>query len=138
TFLFRGFQHELGRGPGFRVDHLLMMSFDPGLVHYNEAQTQQFFHQLVERARAVPGVKSAAMTFGIPMGTDMVDSLSIVPEGFQFTKGKEETTVLADDVDGGYFDTQGIRILKGRAFLPTDTAGSPRVAVVNEEVAKNY
>lgn len=138
TFLFRGFQHELGRGPGFRTDHLLMMSFDPGLVHYSETQTQQFFHQVVERARSVPGVKSAALTFGIPMGTDMVDYLSIVPEGFQFTKGKEEATVLADDVDGGYFDTQGIRILKGRGFLPTDTASSPRVAVINEEVAKNY
>ncbi|MCU1273337.1 MAG: hypothetical protein JWO48_768 [Bryobacterales bacterium] len=138
TFLFRGFQHELGRGPGFRTDHLLMMSFDPGLLHYSETQTQQFFHQVVKRARSVPGVKSAALTFSIPMGTEMVDSLSIVPEGFQFSKGKEETSLLADDVDEGYFDTQGIRILKGRGFLPTDTADSPRVAVVNEEVAKNY
>jgi macrolide transport system ATP-binding/permease protein len=138
TFLFRGFQDELGRGPGFRTDHLLMMSFDPGMVHYSQTRTQQFFHQVVERVRSVPGVKSAALTFSIPMGTETLDALSIVPEGFQFPKGKEEATVMADEVDESYFDTQGIRILNGRGFLPTDTAISPQVAVVNEEVAKNY
>jgi predicted permease len=138
TFMFRGFQHEIGRGPGFRTTHLLMMSFDPRLVHYSDAQSQQFFHQLVERTRSVPGVKSAALTFAIPMGNDGFDGATIVPEGYQFPKGKEDVSVMANDVGEGYFDTQGIPILRGRGFLPSDTDTSPRVAVVNEEVAKHY
>jgi putative ABC transport system permease protein len=136
--MFRAFQHELGRGAGFRTTHLLMMSFDPRLVHYSETQSQQFFRLLVERARAVPGVKSAALTFCIPLGNDGFDGATIVPEGYQFPKGKEDVSVFANDVGEGYFETQGIPIMRGRAFLPADTDTSPRVAVVNEEVAKHY
>jgi len=58
TFMYRGFQRQLGDGPGYRLDRLLMMSLDPSLVHYSEADTRHFFEQLVERARSVPGVKS--------------------------------------------------------------------------------
>ena len=43
-----------------------------------------------------------------------------------------------DTIDEGYFQTMGIAILRGRAFLPSDTADSPRVAVVNEHFAKHY
>ncbi len=137
TFMFRGFQHMLGRGPGFRTTHLLMMSFDPGLVRYDEKQAQQFLHQLVERARTVPGVKSAALTYAIPLGNDGVDGVTVVPEGYQFPKGKEDVSVLANDVGESYFDTQGIP-MRGRGFLATDTHDSPRVAVVNEEMARHY
>ena len=62
TFIYRGFQHQLASGPGFRTDHLLMMSFEPSQLGYSEAQAQQFFEQVAERARLVPGVKSAALT----------------------------------------------------------------------------
>jgi len=43
-----------------------------------------------------------------------------------------------DTVDEGYFDTMEIPILRGRGFLPSDTAEAPRVAVVNEQFAKHY
>jgi predicted permease len=46
--------------------------------------------------------------------------------------------LFANDVSEGYFNTQGIPILRGRGFVPADTDTSPRVAVVNEEVAKHY
>ncbi|HXI41845.1 MAG TPA: ABC transporter permease [Bryobacteraceae bacterium] len=138
TFMYRGFHQDLGKGPGFRTTHLLMLSFDPRLVHYSDAQSQQFFHLLVERARSVPGVKSAALTYGVPMGNDGFDGATIVPEGYQFPKEKEDVSLFANDVGEGYFNTQGIQILQGRGFLPSDTDKSPRVAVVNEEVAKHY
>ena len=68
TFMYRSFQHQVGTGPGYRLDHLLMMSFDPGLVRYTQPQSMQFFDQVAERARSVPGVKSAALASGIPDG----------------------------------------------------------------------
>ena len=137
TFLFRGFRHEMAQDPGFRTDHLLMMSFDPGLVHYNESQSQQFFRELVERARSVAGVKSAALTFSVPFNTSQ-DGVTIAPEGYQFPQGKEDVDMFANTVGDGYFDTAGVHIVRGRAFRVTDTAGAPNVAVVNEEVAKHY
>lgn len=43
VFIYRGFHYELNTSKGFRTDHLLMMSFDPSLMHYSDAQTEQFY-----------------------------------------------------------------------------------------------
>src|SRR5207245_998847 len=43
TAMYRSFRQQLSGGPGFRTDHLVMMSFDPGLVKYTEPQAQKFF-----------------------------------------------------------------------------------------------
>ena len=47
-----------------------MMGFDPSLVRYSEEQSQQFFEQVAERARAVAGVQTVTMTTSIPMSND--------------------------------------------------------------------
>lgn len=135
--LYHGFLTSLAGGPGYRLDHLLMMSFEPGLVHYNEAQSQQFFKKVADRARSTAGVKSVALASTIPMGTGQ-DSVTIIPEGYQFPKGKESVDVMSDTIDENYFDIMRIPIVRGRPFRVTDTANSPRVAIVNQELAKNY
>src|SRR5205823_12060868 len=56
-FMYRGFRRQLLIGPGYRTDHLLMMSFDPGLVRYTEGQSRQFFKEVADRAREVAGVE---------------------------------------------------------------------------------
>jgi len=137
TFIYRGVRHELNLGAGFRTDHLLTMSFDPTLLHSTESQSQQFFRQVADRARSTPGVKSAALTFSVPYGTEQ-DGATVLPEGYQFPAGKENVDVFANTVDENYFATIGISIVQGRGFLVTDTATSPRVAVVNDEFAKHY
>jgi predicted permease len=138
TVMYRGFQRQLGTGPGYRLDHLLMMSFDPSLVRYTEAQSQLFFERVAERARGIPGVKSAALTSSVPMATDGQSGATILPEGFQFPDGKESVTVLGSMVDEYYFDTLGLSMIKGRGFSATDSADAPKVAIVNEILAKHY
>ncbi|HEY6342763.1 MAG TPA: ABC transporter permease [Bryobacteraceae bacterium] len=137
TFMYRGFHAELSAGQGFRTNHLLMMTFDPGLVHYDSSQTDRFYKQVVERTRAVAGVKSVALTSTVPMSVEN-DTATIVPEGYQFPKGKNNVIVFAARVDENYFDTLGIALVRGRAFRETDTAGAPRVAIVNEQFAQHY
>ena len=66
----RSFQHSLLEGTGFAKDHLLMIKFDPRLVQYNPAQTQQFYKLLAERVRETPGVQSEALTQNVPLGED--------------------------------------------------------------------
>jgi macrolide transport system ATP-binding/permease protein len=136
--MVRGFQHELLEGTGFAKDHLLMTSFDPRLVQYNAAQTQQFYKLLAERMREAPGVASEALTQNIPLGTDDFDGIAFVPEGFQMPRDRENFNSTMDTVDEGYFETMGIPILRGRGFLASDTAEAPRVAVVNDQFAKHY
>jgi putative ABC transport system permease protein len=137
-FMYRGFSQELGAGPGYRTDHLMMMRFNPALVRYTDAQTHQFYQQVGERARVVPGVKTASMTSAIPMSNDSLDFFTVAPEGFQFPAGKENGTMPGSKVDEFYFETIGIPLMAGRNFTRNDDEGSPRVAIVNQYFAHHY
>ena len=136
--MVRGFHHSLLEGTGFAKEHLLMTSFDPRLMQYNAAQTQQFYKLLAERVRQAPGVQSEALTQNVPLGIDDFDGVAFVPDGFQMPRDRENFNSTMDTVDEGYFETMGIPILRGRGFLASDTADAPRVAVVNEQFAKHY
>jgi putative ABC transport system permease protein len=136
-FMYRGFGQQVAGGPGYRTDHLLMMSFDPGLVRYSETQSRQFFDQVAERTRAVPGVTSVALVSAVPMGND-IGSTTVIPEGYPFPAGKDSATVASGGVDEHYFDTMAIPILQGRAFRREDDSNAPRVAIVNQQFAKHF
>ena len=137
-FMYRGFGQQLAGGPGYRTDHLLMMSFDPGLIRYSDAQSRQFFQQVAERARAVPGVTSVTIASSVPMSNDGFRPQTIVPEGFQFPAGRENVTVLSSAIDEHYFDTMNIPLVDGRKFSADDDAERPRVAIVNQRFAQHY
>jgi putative ABC transport system permease protein len=137
TFIYRGFAYQLSSGPGFRTDHLLMMSFAPSQMGYSDVQAVRFFEQVAARARLVPGVKSAALTRYMPMDGGP-PPVTFVPEGFQFPAGQESATHSSSIVDEQYFDTIGVPIVRGRGFRATDSADAPKVAVVNEQLAQRY
>lgn len=137
TFVYRGFQQRLDSGPGFRTDHVLLMRFDPGLLGYNESDAHRFFEQVAERARSVPGVRSATLTSYVPMD-GMPPRLTMVPEGFELRVGTESITIGSATIGERYFETLGLSILRGRGFHATDTSEAPRVAIVNEQVAQHY
>lgn len=136
--MLRGFQHSLLEGTGFAKDHLLMVRFDPRLVQYDAAQTQQFYKLLAERLRGTMGVESTGYTLDPPLGLEDLDRVSFVPDGFEMPRYRESFMATMDPVDEGYFRTMGIPILRGRGFLASDTAEAPRVAVVNEHFANHY
>ena len=134
----RGFQHDLLEATGFAKDHLLMTSFDPRLVQYDAAQTEQFYKLLAERVRQTLGVQGATLTQNVPLGQDNFDGVAFVPDDFQIPQDRENFNSMMDTVDEGYFETMGIPILRGRAFLASDTSDTPRVAVVNDRFARHY
>ncbi len=136
--MVRGFNRSLAEGTPFLKDRLLLVRFDPRLVQYNEAQTQQFYKRLTERVRMTAGVQSAALTQNPPLALERFDAVTFAPEGFEMPRDRENFTSTMDTVDEGYFDTMGVPIVRGRGFLASDTADAPRVAVVNEQFAKHY
>jgi predicted permease len=135
-FVHRGFEQRFAGGPGYRLDHRLTMAFDTRFVRYTEAQARRFFENVADRARLTPGVKSATLSSVLPM--EGAAPLTIVPEGFRFPAGIDTASVLSADVDERYFETLGLTILDGRGFRAADAAGTPIVAVVNEQVAGHY
>jgi predicted permease len=138
TLFVRTLRAVVSSNPGFRTDHLMMMSFDPSLVHYSPEKTRDFYRTLTERARQLPGAENATVTLAAPFDGAAVATSNIAPEGYQFPKGQESESILCNFVDEHYFDTIGTPVLRGRGIRATDTATSPRVAVINEFMAEHY
>ncbi len=115
------------RNPGFQVDHLLAIDFDPATVHYKDARAQQFFKDLVGRLRGVKDVRSAALMYQ--------DVAVIRPES---PAAHDDVRVSGVWADEGFFETLGIPLLQGRTFQSADIAAKPSVAIVNEVLAKRY
>jgi putative ABC transport system permease protein len=137
-FMYRGFARQLASGPGYRTDHLLVMRVDTSLLRYTDAQSAQFFKDVGDRAREVPGVVRVTLSTGVPMSNDSVSATTVVPEGYSFPPGTENATVFSSRIDEHYFDTLGLTLLRGRNFTSGDDAAAPRVVIVNEQFAKHY
>jgi macrolide transport system ATP-binding/permease protein len=135
--LFKSFRETLGGGPGFRTDHLIMMGFDPSLVRYTPEQCKEFYKQLIEKVRSAPGVTSATLASATPMAPDQ-NGETVVPEGYQLPAGKEAVSAWSSTVDEHYLETMGIPLTRGRNFQTSDTASSPRVAIINNAFANRY
>src|SRR5215813_7510347 len=135
--LYRGLEAELYGQHGFRIDHRITMRFAPAEVGYTPQQAEQFYRTLIDRARSLSGVKSAALSARLPM-TSGGASEDVIPEQYQFPVDQESARVFCDYVSDSYFETFGVPIIAGRGFLPTDRAEAPPVAVVNEQFARHF
>ena len=127
-------QHvDLGFDPG----RVLNFSMDPRGAGYNDERGSQFFHEILGRTRAVPGVQSASIAASVPMGlSEYGDSLKI--DGYQPPKDQPAPVAGYNAVSPGYFETMRIPLLRGRAFLDADNLSSSRVAIINEAMANRY
>lgn len=99
------------------------------------AQQQLFFNRVLARLRSTPHVESAAVSTGFPYVGQYDDIKAQSPE---MAAGNRESGVSADfnAVSPGYLEMMGIRLLCGRFVLETDTASKPKVAVIDENLAR--
>ena len=121
---------------GFDPTHVLNVSLDPGEIGYSQMQAADFYRQLLARTRALPGVESASLAVTVPLG-DNVSGSDITIPGHTVQRGEElhaDYNVVSPD----YFKTMSIALLQGRDFLDSDTESSPRVALINEAMAKRF
>jgi predicted permease len=137
TQAYRGAQIIISSPVGFRTTHILTASFNPSLARDSKEQTKQFFRRLLDQARTLSGVKSAALTQAMPM-VPASPGIRVIPEGVQLPKGTEGVLVFSNTVSEGYFGTLGIPLVEGREFLETDREDSARVAIINEQFARKY
>src|SRR5262249_5194107 len=122
--------------PGFRAENLVAMTVTPGLLGYDRARGQAFYHQLVERVTALPGVETASLTHTLPLGDSWSSTGPAVAEGQSIPPPGEGMSVMYNTVGPGYFGTLQIPLLRGRDFAETDQKSSPRVAIINETTAR--
>jgi predicted permease len=102
---------------------------------YNQPQRQsEFFHTLLARIQAVPGVQEAAAVDRVPLGGG--ESLSLIEvEGYPFD---EKTSFENRSVTPRYFAAMGIPLLEGRAFDDADAAGRTPVIIVSRSFERRY
>jgi len=134
-FFIRSLENSSHVDMGFRVDHTLMMSVDLGLQRYTEDRGQQFYKQLAERVRSLPGVRDATFAAYIPMGYDN-SLVNIFPEGQAIDDKTKTETAWDDEVQPSYFRTLGTPVIEGREFTEADSATSQKVAIIDEAFAK--
>jgi putative ABC transport system permease protein len=123
--------------PGFRTEHLLTMNFNLPLATYADIQKRsQFFEQVLERIRNLPGVESAGSTSDLPFGTGSVfHNLGI--EGRPMAVGSEPE-IYSRSISPDYFHAIGIAVIRGRAFTQQDQRTSLPVAIVNERFVRRF
>jgi putative ABC transport system permease protein len=120
---------------GFDTANLL--TFDVMLTGERaEYQSKQldFFNQMLQRVRSLPGVRSAAGAVTLPIGGDDFGAAVFV-EGRPLPPPGEERRIGLQIVGDKWFDTLGMRLIDGRDFVNTDTRTSTRVVVVNKTLA---
>jgi putative ABC transport system permease protein len=125
---------------GFAADEIVQVSINPQGAAYTPERLPDLYRRILARFDAAPGIRSAAMsTSGYRTGSSRTCCIAI--EGHVPTKG-EEREVQTMNVTSEYFRTMGIQLTSGRALSSDDVAAatpeSPRVAVVNEALARQY
>ncbi len=123
---------------GVRTDHVLTFYLPVPQGRFKEVErVSPYYRQLLEKIESVPGIETATVTTGMPLrgtgsnrafriaGAPPIDQGARQGAGFQM-------------VTPGYFETFGIRVVKGRHFTEQDTSSSARVAMVNETFANQY
>ena len=122
---------------GFNPDHLLNVIVDPHEVGYDEAHTNEFYRELEDRVRALPGVQKASLAYNFPMGA-FSDGRQIEVEGHPVPAGQQPPIALFNRVDPAYFETMQVPLLRGRAFADSDDKTAVPVAIVNQTMASKF
>jgi len=121
---------------GYSKDALITARIDATPAGYEAVRQTLAFDQLLERIRALPGVRAATYSNnGLFSGADNGDE--IVVEGYTPT-GRGDGGSRYDAVAPRYFSTLGIPVLLGREISDTDHAGARSVIVINETFAKRF
>ena len=128
--------------PGFDTRHAVAAAINVQPFGYDEARGRAYYRQLIDRVRALPGVRAAAYADHLPLGS-ITRMEPIAPEGaasddVSAAPGPRRPAFDMAIVSPGYFEAIGTPLLEGRGFTEADTAQAAPVVVVNEQMAQRF
>ena len=133
----RSLREAYKANPGFDPDHVLLASFDPFLSGYDESHGREFYRQLVDRVRTLPGIQSATLARRLPLTLGGIAFANVTIEGYVPSLG-EDMRLNYETVGPHYFQTMRIPMVTGRDIDERDNERAPLVVVVNETMAHRY
>jgi predicted permease len=119
---------------GFEREQILLAAVD--LSNYSKERVGPVLQEMLDRLRALPGVRSASASAMTPISGWRWSS-DIRVEGYA-PKSREDANIWFNSVTDRFFETFGTGFLTGRDFNAHDTAKSPQVAIINETMAKKF
>src|SRR5947199_653164 len=122
---------------GFDARNVLMMQISVKAGPGEGARIADFFEQLQQKVHSLPGVKTVAVSDGLPILRDANWSPFNI-EGRPPPEPGNQTWAIRYTVSPEYFQTLGILSLKGRGFTAQDTLNSPPVAIIDETFARQH
>jgi putative ABC transport system permease protein len=126
---------------GCVTDNVLTMSYSPTSREYDNASPERvnaFNEALLQRVRALPGVRAAALGTTLPGAGSAGDEIFTIPEHPPVTPGAAQPDALFRRADPGYFSALQIPLLSGRFFTTHDRAGHPKTVIISRELARQY
>ncbi|MGH9842457.1 MAG: FtsX-like permease family protein, partial [Blastocatellia bacterium] len=126
---------------GYETKNILTMQLALPAARYPNSQPEQavdFYRQLVERVKALPGVQNAGATTALPLVGGGWGKL-FTREDRPAPRATNEIPVTQyRQVSADYFDTLGMRIVNGRSLSERDAPNGLPVAVINETAANRF
>jgi putative ABC transport system permease protein len=136
--LLRSFSRLQDVPPGFQSDHLLVADIPLSQTAYSKPeQRYQFFDRLVERAKVLPGMRSAGAASFLPVsGGGSIIHFNIT--GHPPKTPHDYVAAGYRTVTPNYLETLGVPLLQGRLLTPRDNEKAPAVVVINATMAKTH
>jgi putative ABC transport system permease protein len=138
SMMIRTFEVMQNTDPGFETSDLLVLRLNlPEDRYDSEEKLVTAVGQMKERLRAVPGVRGV-------MVSNLTPRTSFVPQATFEIRGRPPAAQDALPragwiaVSQGYLESLGVPLVQGRLFTPADDLDAPRVAVINEALAKRH
>jgi putative ABC transport system permease protein len=137
--MIKSFLHLLAVPKGFNPDGVLMLTLTPNLTRYppTSPQREAYYREVLASVQALPGIQSAGLASKTPLeGGMMIAQLQI--EGRPpFEQGKGPV-IDVNLISPEYLKTMAIEMRAGRHFSNQDGAAAPKVAIVNETIARRF
>jgi predicted permease len=131
--LARSLEAVLRVNPGFSPQGVLTMHLQVTQAKYpTHSQLADYYHRLVEQVKTIPGVSEAGVVDTLPFsGTGVSGGVQLAD-----MPGEGQLPASFSSVTPGYFGALGIPLLRGRGFTEQDREGAPRVAIIDEQLAR--
>jgi predicted permease len=121
---------------GFNKNSVLLFTIEPASVGYQEdSRLANLYDQIEQRVCALPGVHAASFSmFTFNQGSWSGPASSHE----ESAEAKSNREILYNKVGTGFFSTMGLQLMTGRTFSPRDQENSPKIAVINETMARRF
>jgi putative ABC transport system permease protein len=131
--LVRSWRYVNDIDPGFRPERILVMQVSPPTTLSVPAQRIALYHRVLEEIQAVPGVESAGIIDDLFHDNPREQVLTLERDGGTVS---ERLRFTRDEVSADFFTTLGTPLLRGRVFSVRDRLEAPRVAIINDAMAR--